>query len=1373
VGYRAPRTPEEEILCGLFAEVLGVERVGIEDNFFEMGGHSLMGTRLVSRIRGALGVEVGIRMLFEAPSVRQMSERLQEEGKGRRGRRRSEVRRGERPERVPLSYGQQRLWFIDQLGGGSTEYNMAEGLRLRGVLELGALERAVNRMIERHEVLRTHIGVEEGEPVQVIEAELRITIGVEDLRGRGEEEQEEAVGRAMRREVEERFDLSRGPLLRVKVLKVGEEEHILLRTMHHIVSDGWSQGVFNRELMKLYAAHVGGLEEGLGELAVQYADYALWQREWLEGGELEEGLRYWKRQLAGIPERLELPADRARPAVQTFAGDACRVSLSEQLTKGLKRVSQENRATLYMTLLAGFAVLLSRYSGQEEVVVGTPIANRQDQQLEGLIGLFVNTLVMRIGVKPGMSLRELLGEVRRMALEAYQHQEIPFEKLVEELSPQRSLNTSPIFQVLFVLQNAPWELQRFEGVDVSPMRADEMKVSFDLELYAWESEGKIHFYWLYNRELFDRWRMEQMAGHYVRVVEAMVGDAGQAVAGVGLLSWQERQQVIEEWNATAQVVGERTLPALFEEQVAKTPEGIALVYEEQRLSYRELNQRANQLAHYLIARRVGPEDLVGICMERLPEMIAAILGVLKAGASYLPLDAESPVERLSNMVEDVRPRLVFTTAAHTELGRTVEIVRIGGDAGTMQETIGQYPARNPVDAERVCRLDPKHPAYVIFTSGSTGKPKSVVVSHAALVNHMRWMAWMNPLGPGDAVLQRTSITFDASVWELFAPLLCGARLVLAAQGTSADPAAIVAMARRYHVSVMQLVPSLLSELLHVEELRECETLAHVFSGGEALPRDLQQNFFEKSVAALYNLYGPTETTIQATWAKCSREGEDQGIGRPIWNTRVYVLDGHLEPAPIGVIGELYIAGAGLARGYLKRGGLTGERFVADPYGEAGTRMYRTGDIGRWGVDGNLEYWGRVDHQVKVRGYRIELGEIEARLREEAGVGDAVVVVREEGGEKRLVGYVVRGAGEKVEGRELREQMRRRLPEYMVPWTIMVLERLPLTANGKVDRKGLPAPEYVGEVGYRAPRTPEEEILCGLFAEVLGVERVGIEDNFFEMGGHSLMGTRLVSRIRGALGVGIPVQSLFVYPCVRELAPILKTTELAECAFDRVLPLRRSGVMRPIFCLPPGGGMGWLYAGLLRELDPSRPLYCLQAGGIADDALFKRSVEEEADDYLELLRAIQPSGPYYLLGWSFGGLVAHAMACRLQQERETVGLLAILDTYPMFGKEPERAYEEVRLPEYLSLERKGRIIRLMEHSITLSRSFQPGQFMGDIVLFTSNENRHLAQSWRLHVSGKIEVHEMDCAHYEMVRSGPIGAIGRIIERHAKVAENMST
>ncbi|MCA1702416.1 MAG: condensation domain-containing protein, partial [Actinobacteria bacterium] len=657
-GYRALRTLEEEMLCEIFAEVLSLERVGLDDNFFELGGHSLMATRLVSRVRATLGVELAIRTLFESPTVAELALHLQEAKEGR-----PPLVRHVRPERLPLSYAQERLWFIDRFEGTSVEYNMPEALRLRGELDLRALVQTIQTLVQRHESLRTHFAEVDGVPIQIIAPALHLPLPVEDLSVLDEAARPQRVAAALRWEWQEPFDLACGPLLRVKLLKLGAQEHILLRTCHHIVSDGWSQGLFNREFMLLYEAFRQGRESSLEPLAVQYADFALWQRAWLDEERLGSGLAYWKQQLADIPERLELPTDRPRPVMQTFAADLCSVTLPAQRLAALQRLSQENQATLYMTLLSAFAVLLHRYSGQDDIVVGSPIANRQEAQLEAMIGFFVNSLVMRVRVKADGSFRQLLSAVRSMTLDAYLHQDVPFERLVEELSPERSLNSTPVFQVVFALQNAAMEAQQLEGLKVEPVMGEELRVRFDLELHALEQEGELRLYWMYNRALFEGWRIEQMARHYERLLAAVVAVPDERLYRLDMLSAEERQSLLEGFNATAAPVPEATLAELFEEQVERAPEALALVFGPQRLSYGELNERANRLAHHLIGLGVGPETLVGVALERSVEMVMALLGILKAGGAYLPLDPDYPEARLAYMLADAAPVLVMSSAA--------------------------------------------------------------------------------------------------------------------------------------------------------------------------------------------------------------------------------------------------------------------------------------------------------------------------------------------------------------------------------------------------------------------------------------------------------------------------------------------------------------------------------------------------------------------------------------------------------------------------------------------------------------------------------------------------------------------------------------
>ncbi|HYP26349.1 MAG TPA: amino acid adenylation domain-containing protein, partial [Blastocatellia bacterium] len=893
------------------------------------------------------------------------------------------------------------MWFINKLRGAGGEYNIPVGLRFRGELDVSALERAVNTIVERHESLRTRFEEIDGEPVQVIEPVLRIPMPVEDLSGSDEQTRLERLA-ALEQERLEPFDLARGPLLRVRLLKLSEREYVFSETMHHITSDAWTWGVFHRELMTLYDAYRQGLDNPLKPLTAQYADFAVRQREWLESGALDEGLRYWKRQLEGIPARLELPTDRPRQAMQTFAAELCQTELSVEQVAALKQLSRENQATLYMTLSAAFGVLLQRYSGQDDVVVGSPIANRLDAQSEKMIGFFVNMLVMRMRIKPELSFRQLLAEVRDTAFDAYQHPNIPFERLVEELSPSRSLNVTPVFQVVFSLQRMPWEGGPQGGLlEVEPFLADEAQVRFDLEVYAWDTEGRINFRWLYNRDLFDRWRMEQMARHYMRVLEAALSDPEQQIGSIDLLGEEERGRILEEWNRTAREIPQATLTELFEEQVRKRPDDVAVVCADQTLSYRELNERANQLARYLRRLGVGPEARVALCVERGLEMVVGFLGVLKAGGAYVPLDTSYPVERLAFMLEDAQATVLL---AHEKLKPILplcanKVVELDSE----WEQIAQESGENLKDL-----FDSRNLAYVMYTSGSTGKPKGVMITHQAIIRLVINTDYVD-LRETDRIAQVANASFDAVTFEIWGALLNGASVVLIDKPTALSPADLSRKLKDEKITAMFLTTALFNQVAQAVD-GAFSGLRYLLFGGEAVdPQWPGRVLKDGAPKHLLHVYGPTETTTFSSWFLINEieEGaETIPIGRPIANTKAYVLDSRLEPAPVGVVGEVYIGGAGLARGYLGRPTLTAERFVANPFGEPGERMYRTGDLARWREGGDIEFVGRGDQQVKLRGFRIEPGEIEATLKAHPRVQDALVTVRGQSEQKQLLGYVI-------------------------------------------------------------------------------------------------------------------------------------------------------------------------------------------------------------------------------------------------------------------------------------------------------------------------------------------------------------------------------
>ncbi len=1139
--YRAPRTPEEEILCAIFAEVLDVPRVGLDDDFFALGGHSLIGTRVVSRVRATLGVELAIRTLFESPTVAELSPRLREGGVAR-----PPLVAQIRPTPLPASYAQQRLWFIDQLEGTSTEYNAPAALRLQGPLDLSALRRATNVVIARHESLRTTFAEIDGTPVQIIAPEGSIEIAVDDLSELDAAARHARVQDVLRREWETPFHLTRGPLVRMQLLRLGDEEHILIRTLHHIVSDGWSQGVFNRELMALYSAFREERANPLPPVAIQYADFALWQRQWLDGGVLDEGLAYWTMQLAGIPERLVLPTDRPRPVRQTFAADHHQILLRPADTLALKELSQEHHATLYMTMLAAFGALLARYSGQDDVVVGSPIANRQDEAVEDLIGFFVNALVLRLRIRPEQSFADVLRGVRQTTLDAYRHQDVPFERVVEALAPPRSLNTPPLFQVTFALQNAPAASPHLADLTVTPVIAEDLRVRFDLELHVFEYDGQLACAWIYNTALFDRWRIEQMARQHARVLAAIRTDANVRVGEITLLEPGERQQILDGWNPPPLPPPSITIPARFEVQAAARPDAIALIDGEARVTYATLNARANQLAHALVRKGVGPETLVAVTLAPSPDLFIALLGILKAGAAYMPLDEAWPIERWQVLQRSARPGCVLTT--RSLMSRVGARTRFVLDDPETAAALQAMPVHNPTDADRRTPLHAMHPAYVLYTSGSTGTPKGVAVTHVGVLRLMDDDSYAT-LTEDEVMLQRAPLAFDASTFEIWECLLRGAQLVLSPPGPL-DLAAIGVLLRKHRVTTLWLTAGIF-HLMVMERLDDLAGVRQLLAGGDVLAvADVRRVLDALPACRVSNGYGPTEATV---FSCCHRvdalaaSAPSVPIGRPILHTRVYVLDERLQPSPVGVPGELYIAGAGLARGYIHQSALTASRFIADPYGPAGTRMYRTGDLARWRPDGHLEFMGRADNQVKIRGFRVEIGEVEHALRQCPGVGLAVVVATGEQADKRLVGYVVPSPGLVLDATGLRKQLEQRVPDHLVPSLVMVLDRLPLTPQGKVDRRALPAPEAQSREAYRAPRTAEEEIICTVFAEVLGVARVGLDDDFFALGGHSLLATRAVNRIRETLKVELPLREFFGATTVRDLAAIVAVVSRTSLA----------------------------------------------------------------------------------------------------------------------------------------------------------------------------------------------------------------------------------
>ncbi|GAB2875219.1 hypothetical protein GCM10027277_50670 [Pseudoduganella ginsengisoli] len=1254
-AYDAPQGAVEESLAAIWQELLELDQVGRNDHFFDLGGHSLLAVQLLSHVREELGVELGLRDLFTHPTLAAFAALADTA----RPSAMTAITVADRSKPLPLSFSQQRMWFMARLdAAASAAYHMPSELRLKGRLNKAALKAALDRIVARHENLRTTFVETDGTPVQVIApAGCGFTLRERDLGHLAGHEQEFTVLQISTDEAAAPFDMAAGPLIRGQLLRLGDDEHVLLVTQHHIISDGWSMGILIQEMSALYTAFAGGQPDPLPPLALQYADYAAWQRGWLQGQTLEQQTAFWKDYLSGAPELLALPADRPRPAQQSYAGATASLTVDAAVADGLRALAQRHGCTLFMALLAGWGALLARLSGQADVVIGTSVANRQRVEVEPLIGFFVNSLALRVTVPDNATVADLLAHVKTSALKAFEHQDLPFEQVVEILQPARSMSHSPLFQVMLSMNNTPGnDAMHLPGLQLSERPQTQHTTQFDIGLRLVDAGERIVGSLEYSTDLFDGGTIDRMMGQYRLVLAAMAADDSQPVSRIALLDDAQRHLLLESFNATATTFPS-ALPVhhLFEQQATVHPDATALLFDGVATTYAQLNRHANQIAHALAAHGVQPGSRVAICVERSPDLVAALLGALKAGAAYVPLDPAYPSERLAYMLEDSAPAAVLTQPSLAAV-----LPPLAMPVLMAQQAAGGEACGNPDTAVTARGL-----AYVIYTSGSTGKPKGAMIEHGGLANYLAWArASYAPNAASHSVLS-SSIAFDATITSLYLPLITGGSVTVLREKEELTGLENV-LQTAVGPLLVKITPAHLSLLADSLAQSPLPGHAHVFVvGGEALSWSTVDKWLRVSPATrIVNEYGPTETVVGCATYEAQAgvtPGAELPIGRPIANTRMYVLDAHGQPVPPGVTGELFIGGAGVARGYLNRPELTAQRFLPDPFSAPGARMYKTGDLGRWKSDGNLEYLGRNDFQVKVRGFRIELGEIEAALAACTGVREAAVLARQDqAGDKRLVAYVLPADGAAPTAGALRTALAASLPEHMIPSAFVTLDAFPLTANGKLDRAALPAPD-AGAVALRqfeAPQGAAEQAIAGIWQELLGVQHVGRNDHFFELGGHSLLGVQMLARLRRAAGIDVPLRTLFVHSTLRAFASAVSGQSAQH---PNLVALRPQGKQRPLFLVHPGEGEIGYARDLAPWLDDDVPVYGLAATGFQAGEQPHATIEQMAAAYVSQLRGVQPQGPYRLAGWSAGGTIAYEMAHQLIGADQTVEFLGLIDT----------------------------------------------------------------------------------------------------------------
>ena len=1334
-----------------------------------------------------------------------------------------------RDQPLPLSFAQQRIWLIQQAALESPAYNLPFAWRFSGPLDGDALEKSLNALVQQHEILRTRFADDGAHPAQIVESTLTLKLSVHDLQRQRDEERERELLPMMRAEAARPFDLTRLPLCRAILYRLAPEEHVFLLVLHHIVFDGWSLGVFVRELQAAYCSLSRGEPLVLTKPKIQYADFAIWQRRWLQGDVLESQLAYWKGQLGGRLPALELPSDYPPPSKRSWRGETYRFSVPGSLLAKVESLRKQEQATLYVVWLAAVNAWLHRYTGQEDLVVGSPTANRTRNELGNVIGFFVNTQVLRTQVRGRDSFREIVRAAKAVSLAAYARQDLPFDRLVEELRPARQAGHTPLFQVMFSFQHMPHGLE-LPGAKVRALELDNGTAKFDLLVELRDNQEGVEAFFEYSTDLFTAATIQRMAGHFLALLAGAVANPDQSVASLSVLTEQERRQVLVEWNDTRRAYPrDRCVHELFEAQAVRTPASIALTFQGQTLSYAQLNTRANRLAHHLRALGAGPDTLVAVALERDLDLIVALLGILKAGAAYVPLETTYPKERLALMLADTRPLILITREA-IEPGLPLHESKLVLLPKSW-ERISRCPGDNPVNL-----VSPDHLAYVMFTSGSTGRPKGVMVPHRGIVRLVQGANYAR-LGAEEVFLQFAPVSFDASTFEIWGCLLNGGRLAVFPPDTpSLDD--LGAAVLKQQVTTLWLTTALLHKIAETD-LASLRHVRQLLTGGDVLSVSCARQVLEGLPrCAFMNCYGPTECTTFATFYPLSPEaglGTSVPVGRPITNTEVYLLDSALQPVAVGMPGELFLGGDGLARGYLNRPELTAERFVPHPFSnEPGARLYRTGDLARYRSDGDLEFLGRSDRQVKVRGFRVEPGEVEAVLAQHTAVREPVVVLKPDAnGEKRLVAYFTCRDAERVAPEELRKYLQERLPDYMLPSPLVQLATLPLTPSGKVDRHALEAleasPPAKPDAPVAGPRSLVEEVVAGIWAEVLGLDRVGIHDDFFLQGGNSLLAIDLMSKLRKAFHADLPVRLLFEWPTVAGLAerihdvcqPQVRLNWSGSAAGRSLTPIQPLGSRQPFYLIPGGVGSDdefLVYARMARHLGMDQPFYGMKARGTNGREKGHTDVVTMAADYLREIRQVQPEGPYLLVGECIGGIVAYEMAQQLLIPGQSVGLLAMLDTWaPPTGEfrlyRRKMMWQNARefLPIYLLLRagihlrtlgrlrpgdwrsflkskaRNARIRVAMElgprtaarqadgtpvqlppkrdwHYFRTVTRYEPRPYPGAVALLVSEEQhaRNPTLGWQEWVAGGLQVYPLTGNHHSYIREYVAGAASRLKE-----------